>query len=301
MYFYQIDKLSVVDVIGSESDKILHNLTTNHVRALEVSTGLETFITDVRGKTIGHVLAFRNALGFRLIGAPGQSQRIVEHCDRYTIREDSSPSVQDDTWCGFVVPQCERFQGADREASQLHHWSIELAGQAESVYDTPWLDEPSSLILVRRQRANEVARALQELGLHSSDEAAFHVQRTLAAVPWFGTDMDESNLPQEADRDRQTICFTKGCYLGQETVARLDALGQVQKKLVLWEITGRVPKPGETLTFGDKAVARLTSIAVDDRGLCRAIAMTRRSHFSSSSQAQGDGFVGSVVKSGRSE
>ncbi len=50
--------------------------------------------------------------------------------------------------------------------------------------------------------------------------------------PVLGADYDDRNLPQELDRDASAISFHKGCYLGQETVARLDALGQVQKKLV---------------------------------------------------------------------
>ena len=53
------------------------------------------------------------------------------------------------------------------------------------------------------------------------------------AVSVVRTDFDDSNLPQEVNRDTQAISFTKGCYLGQETVARIDALGHVNKKLVI--------------------------------------------------------------------
>ena len=56
--------------------------------------------------------------------------------------------------------------------------------------------------------------------------------------PIYGLDFSDANLPQEIARDPYAISFTKGCYLGQETVARLDALGQVQKKMVLLQISG---------------------------------------------------------------
>ena len=52
----------------------------------------------------------------------------------------------------------------------------------------------------------------------------------------YGVDLDERRLPQEADRDELAISFTKGCYLGQETVARIDALGRVNWKLVTLKV-----------------------------------------------------------------
>ena len=119
------------------------------------------------------------------------------------------------------------------------------------------------------------------------DEASFHCVRTLAGFPWYGVDLDETNLPQEADRDALAISFTKGCYLGQETVARLDALGQVQRKLVRWSITGGVPAAGATLVAGEKTVGRLTSVAADDRGGAIAIGFARRSHFEAGATAVG--------------
>ena len=102
-----------------------------------------------------------------------------------------------------------------------------------------------------------------------------------------GVDLDESNLPQEADRDALAISFTKGCYLGQETVARLDALGQVQKKLVGWSITGAVPAAGDTVQCDEKTVGRLTSVADHGDGTASALGMARRSHFDVGARAAG--------------
>ncbi len=297
--FYRLNQLSVVDVAGKDADKILHNLTTNHVRALEVSTGCETFITDVRGKTLGHMMAYRNAMGYRLVGAAGQSDRVIAHADRYTIREDALPSNLDEQYGGLLVTRdslAKLVMGPseghrDGEEHVFRQGAVEINGNVESAYEVPWLGGRETLLLIPTERVVAAVENLIESGIQMADEPEFHRRRTLAGMPWFGIDLEESHLPQEADRDAMTICFTKGCYLGQETIARLDALGQVQKKLVRWKLKGNldgfVPSAGTTLDVDGKPVARLTSVAVDDEGTISAIAMTRRSHFASGATADG--------------
>jgi tRNA-modifying protein YgfZ len=308
---FRLNRLSVVDVVGKESDKILHNLTTNHVRALEVAAGCETFVTEVRGKILGHVLAYRNETGYRLIGAAGQSEKIVAHVDRYTIREDAHASVEDDKWCGFVVSsdlnsKLAWLQTDDQEPLAFRHELTTVAGHCVDTYVVNWVGGTATLLLVPTEVSESVANELAQAVDPILGEAEFHRQRTIAAFPWYGIDLDENNLPQEADRDSETICFTKGCYLGQETIARLDALGQVQKKLVRWSMDAEAA-PGTTLDADGKPIARLTSIAKasvvgDANGAFGesdpyvALAMTRRSHFASGSRASGvDSASGNAV------
>ena len=78
-----------------------------------------------------------------------------------------------------------------------------------------------------------------ELGLVEAGPEVFEVLRIEAGTPVFGKDITEKNLPQEIGRDARAINFVKGCYLGQETVARLDALGHVNQIL-----RGLVFEPG---------------------------------------------------------
>ena len=75
-------------------------------------------------------------------------------------------------------------------------------------------------------------------------------------------DITDQNLPQEIGRDASAISFTKGCYLGQETVARIDALGHVNKMLVGVRFDGAtVPQPGEELVVGGQKFGQVTSAA----------------------------------------
>ena len=79
-------------------------------------------------------------------------------------------------------------------------------------------------------------------------------------TPWFGRDIDDSNLPQEILRDDVAISFTKGCYLGQETVARIDAIGKVNRVIVCLKLSA-FEEVGTELVVKEKVQGKLTSVA----------------------------------------
>jgi folate-binding protein YgfZ len=118
--------------------------------------------------------------------------------------------------------------------------------------------------------------------LNKADDAVgedpFHTARIEAGTPLFGIDFDDQNLPQEIGRDREAISFTKGCYLGQETVARIDALGHVNQQIVGIRFHGSdVPGVGTQLLRGGAVVGKVTSPAFSPKLNCAiALAMVRR-------------------------
>lgn len=91
---------------------------------------------------------------------------------------------------------------------------------------------------------------------------AWEARRIEMSLPLLGVDFDNSQLPQEIDRDKLAINFNKGCYLGQETIARIDALGHVNQKVVLVKFSGKeLPTLGLELRAGEKIVGKITSCA----------------------------------------
>ena len=294
---YRLDSIGVIDFTGQDADAIVHNLTTNEIKSLEIDQGCETFVTDVRGKTLAHVFLFRLDDRLRMIGPHGFSQRIAEHADRYTIREDATSTIRDEEYSPIVVPPdvASRVLGEDSalanaSSQMLRRTAISIAGSEIDAYRVRWLGEGTLTLMVPAVISDVVSAELRQQEIELSDADAFHQARTVAGFPWYGVDLDESNLPQEADRDAHSISFTKGCYLGQETVARLDALGQVQRKLVRWSFDQSAAEavvPGATLKSDEKKVGRLTSVASLSDGKIVAIGFARRSHFDAGSEAKG--------------
>jgi len=110
---------------------------------------------------------------------------------------------------------------------------------------------------------DRLTAAGKSLGLVEIDRETFDTLRIEAGTPEFGRDLTEKNLPQELGRDDRAISFVKGCYLGQETVARIDALGHVNQMLRGFRLNSQEGRlaPGDVLRSDGKQVGHLTSTA----------------------------------------
>lgn len=314
--------LNFVDVVGRDAARVANNLCTAPLLQLTPNTGCEAFFTDIRGKTLGHFCVFATDQGLRLIGAGNQAETIAAHFDRYTIREDAVVTDRTNDFIGLLVDHQTLIElegeldfGQTLSPNSLACSKLETpnTGGELAAYQVPWLGmdpvnggglggRPAVLIAgtpdALQSWMTRSQPKLQSIGADMLDTAQFHAMRVKAGFPWYGADLDDKNLPQEIDRDSMAISFTKGCYLGQETVARLDALGQVQKKLVLWQINAAKQPPVDTqLTVGENVVGRLTSVVPGDHpDQWLALGYARRTHFEPGSVAQWKGEGEAVVQ-----
>lgn len=107
------------------------------------------------------------------------------------------------------------------------------------------------------------------LGLPEIGGDAYEAARIEAGAPRMGIDLDEDTIPQEADLDRDAISFTKGCFIGQELVCRIDSRGHVNRHLR--RLRGGAPTVGAVVTADGREVGRVTSAAGEV-----ALALVRR-------------------------
>lgn len=294
--FIPLPDLTWMEITGKDRGTVLGNLTTNHVKALENGQGCETFITEGRGRTFGHVNAYAEEGAIVLVSVPGQFERLFSHIDRYVIREDIQMCDRSGDWFAVFWPGvseskfAREFGLSGNPNPALAVRRFELSGLQVRAFQTSWTRDADWLFVVKREEAEMLESLLVSRDILPGHEKLLHDARILNRTPWFGIDFDENNLPQELDRDQCAIDFRKGCYLGQETIARLDAMGQVQKKLLLWQFPGEVvPQQGLELRHGEKVVGTVTSAMYDYRACApKALVMTRRSHFAVGSAAETD-------------
>jgi folate-binding protein YgfZ len=126
--------------------------------------------------------------------------------------------------------------------------------------------------------AEDVARVRAELetaGAVPVSEAAAEVLRVESGRPRYGVDLDQSVIPQEAGLNDRAVSFTKGCYVGQETVARLHYRGKPNRHLRGLRLSEPAPS-GAELRLGEKLVGRLGTVAVSPRLGPIALALVRR-------------------------
>lgn len=257
----ELGNWSSISVTGADRRTFLHNFCTNDVKRLAPGTSCEAFFTNVKGKIIGHGLIACRDNELVIIGVPGQNEAIVQHLDRYVIREDVQLRDLTGERCYFLVTG-ERPTGAE---SKLVFW--DLIGRSDS-----------ALVEVEAGKVENVIAELVGKGFQTVSPQAFDVLRMEAGMPFFGIDFNTENLPQEVGRDAEAISFNKGCYLGQETVARIDALGHVNQKVVgIRFFAEDVPNRGTELTLASKSVGAVTSAAFSLKLRAPlALAMVRR-------------------------
>ena len=171
---------------------------------------------------------------------------------------------------------------------------IDWVGKRVILLHAPWVGPDSILGLVPSACSDQVmAERLGDDWCHSEMvvRSAWEFSRIQAFWPWYGIDLDDRHLPQEVNRDSSAISFNKGCYLGQETIARLDMLGKVQKKLVkLFVDSNDCPKAQAAVQSDDKDVGTICSSALDSTtNRYVALAYVKRSHFTSGQVLSVDG------------
>jgi tRNA-modifying protein YgfZ len=254
-----------IEITGTDRAAFLNGFCTNEVQRLQPGKGCETFVTNVKGRTIGHVFVFCGLKSLVVDGESEQSAALLAHLERYLIREDVQFHERTGLWAEWFVGGSEARRGLERllaielPATMLEHAAYTFESSTVFVRRVP-LATDGYLVALPREAAGAMASRMAAAGAVACSAEALEIVRVEAAMPRFGRDITDQNLPQEVNRDAVAISFAKGCYLGQETVARLDALGHVNRLLVSvrWEAPP-VPLAGDELTIGGQRVGQVTS------------------------------------------
>ncbi|MCA9230953.1 MAG: folate-binding protein YgfZ [Planctomycetales bacterium] len=274
---------TMVSIVGEDRARLVHNMCTNDICRLSPGEGCETFFADVKGKIVAHgfVLVAEDQLLFLTV--PQQASVIIKHLDRYIIREDVQLLDNSDKYgllvlCGTEVPFILR----DRLGVDSVGWQTPLQNTTCNFQDIELLLVgfnalwPEAFLL--RYPQGEKERLLSSLDQREGAPAVWKTLRVESGLPLLGVDFGPSNLPQELNRDARAISFNKGCYLGQETIARIDALGHVNQQLVSLQFSeNTLPEPGDKVFVAEKEVGKITSAVWSPRlEAPLALAMVRR-------------------------
>lgn len=294
----EFDDWTLIEVTGDDRASFLHNLCTNEIRKLPAGAGCEAFLLNVQGKILFYVTIFSGPDALVLRTSPGQEERLAAHLDRYLIREKVTLTDRSRDWAelllaGAAAAELLHRLGADdipserlqSVATRLRATTSESPQGGTSTIDV-WLRRvdltggPGYLIDCQRGDFGGLRSLLVEAGATPCQRQTYEAKRIEAGTPENGSDVTEKNLPQEIDRDALAISFVKGCYLGQETVARIDALGHVNWMLRGVRFSARqMPAIGAELRSGSQVVGHVTSVSFSPKlGVALALAYVRRGH-----------------------
>jgi tRNA-modifying protein YgfZ len=144
--------------------------------------------------------------------------------------------------------------------------------------------------------SSAVSEALLQAGAQPVSEAATEIVRVEHGRPRYGVDLDDTVIPQEAGLNERAVSFTKGCYVGQETVARLHYRGKPNRHLRGLRLSAPV-EPGAELRLGERVVGHLTSAVLSPTHGPIGLALVRReAEPGSTVSVNGDGLGGEVIE-----
>lgn len=233
---------SLLELTGRDRASFLHNFCTNDIKRLPTGSGCEAFLTSIKGRILEHLFVFADAESLWIDGTPGYEEPVRSHLDRYLITEDVQITPRSAErgllWLGgpAAAEQIRTITGVDgAPLGRLQHAWGEIAGERVHVRGLDLGSQPGWQVGVPKAQLAAIAARLEQAGAVRGSGELYDVLRIESGLPRYGRDITEENLAQEARRTPVAISFTKGCYLGQEPIARIDALGHVNRELCVLE------------------------------------------------------------------
>jgi folate-binding protein YgfZ len=267
---FDVGERTLLEISGPDRARFFHNFCTNEIKRLKTGEGCEAFVPNVKGRVLGHVFVDATESSLWADADPAQADRLVCHFERYVINEDVEIADRTAEWGELLIVGPEAAHrigrlGVDVTAlGNLKHRPCDIGG-AVRVRRFDVEPHRGFVILVSRDRGAELWDELCQADVTPAGWQVWTALRIEAGLPVYGVDISDENLAQEVGRTKTAISFTKGCYLGQEPIARIDAMGHVNRELRSLRVAGEFVPPAGSRVFADAAgssqVGAITSSA----------------------------------------
>jgi folate-binding protein YgfZ len=286
---------------GAGVVEFLNGQVTNELAELRVGEGRYAAFLTPKGKMLGDLRIL--AVGGDSGAAPTELlldtersalQALFDMIRRFKVGYDAElhKRTLERGLLSLIGPSAPAVGGAEELASADEHANtpVEFDG-------VPALAVRSDLgvdLICDATDTERLASALVERGALAVSEASAECLRIESGRPRFGVDIDETTIPQEAGLNERAVSFTKGCYVGQETVARLHYRGKPNRHLRGLRLSAATSS-GDELRLGERAVGRLGSVAVSPSLGPIALAIVRREAEPGSTVSVGEDGATAVV------
>ncbi len=265
---------------GSNALDLLQRISTNDVNALTPGSGCPTLFTSWHGRILERVEVFRQPDGVLLLGGPGRAAALADTLRRNIFFNDDV-HIQDlaSDWQLFdlVGPAANELPGLsgffEAASSGQQLCQTELAGHKVLVAQRTPPGVPRHTLLLPSSVATEIWQSLFAAGAQPAGSLLFNALRIRAGRP-AGSELNADYIPLELGLWDE-VSFSKGCYTGQEIIARMESRGQLAKMMLRLRPLADVVAPADLHNEG-RVVGQLTSSVVAPDGVRHALGVVRR-------------------------
>ena len=260
-------------LLGEDRTKFLHGQVTNDINGLAEHTGCYAALVNAKGKMESDLFIYRLADEILLDFEPNLTEAVKTRLEKYIIAEDVeiadvAPHFGLLSIQGPKAAVVLKDLGIPEPKDKL---GIATGPNEEYVINQPRLGTTGFDLFAPIGELKIWKTRLAQHALPCS-EKAFEKARVLSSIPRFGKDLTEANLPPEGGLESCAISYTKGCYIGQEIIARIRTYGQVAKALRGLKLDGPAAE-GDAVFRKDKQVGMLSSVITQPD---MALALIRR-------------------------
>ena len=262
-----------LSLAGTDRQRFLNGQVTNNVKDLKSGEGCYAALVTAKGKMVSDLNIYCLADELLLDFEPGLTSAVTERLEKFVIADDVQV-VDGGTHYGLLSVQGPK-------SAQIVNLGLGLS-LPEKPFRFVSVKEPTlgEIYCMNQPRvgttgfdlfvplgalsaaADKLIAAAKTVNGRACGWQALEMARIEAGIPRFGADMDETNLAPEAGIEERAISYSKGCYTGQEVIARIRTYGQVAKSLhglLLADDLTELPKRGDKLFHGDKEAGFITS------------------------------------------
>jgi len=269
--FLDLSGRGKIEVSGKDRHAFLHGVLTQDIKNLKPGEGRPAALLDPEGRLIAdfHLFAFEE---FLLIDCQAVLvPEILGTLGKYLITEDVTLTdrANDFAWLGIEGPRAPDLlsrlieEKSDFLAPGAHTGKL-IKNIPVHIFRFSFSGERGFYFLLKASEKKAFSDSIFSEGrafeMEPLDESSFQILRVEAGLPWHGTDFDKKTLFPETGLEN-AVCYTKGCYLGQEAVAKIKNTGGPEKKLTGFVLDGpEPPLPPQKLFSKGQEAGYLTSI-----------------------------------------
>ena len=268
-----------ISITGADRKGFLHGMTTNEVTKLNPGEGNYALFLTPHGRILGDFFLFDQGEELLLLGRESIHEPVWNGLNKYIITEDVRLIDRSEEFMLFSIQGpwsldllSSRLTEGSLPEKEYCHQSIRLSGIPCLGIRQSHTGEIGFDIPAKADDAESLWSILLQAGATPVGQEALEILRVEAGIPIHGHELNADVFPQEARLDH-AVSYTKGCYIGQETVARLHFRGHVNRELTGFVLeTNAPPEPPLMLTQDEKNVGLITS-TVYSHALSQVIAL----------------------------
>jgi tRNA-modifying protein YgfZ len=272
----------VIAVTGPERLGWLHLLLTQHVSELPADSGTEALVLDINGRVLHHMVVAHTADTVFLDTEPGDVPELLDYLQKMVFWSKVEPrdATAELAVLSVVGPDtADVLAAAGVAVPERPHGALALP-DGGLVRRMGWPGADAADLLVPRDAQAAWWERLTAAGARPAGTLAFEALRVEALHPRLHVDTDDRTIPHEVGWIGSAVHLTKGCYRGQETVARVANIGRPPRRLVLLHLDAgdeTLPVPGDQVQRDGRPVGRVGTVTIHHELGPVALALVKRS------------------------